>query len=451
MYDNEFQQNQYHYGSDNLPRDDYQPNRNYQEPWQASPAKKKKKGEKKGLKITALLLAVLLLAGAGGYFGTTLARKMPRGTAYVQQSNRGAVNVEVKKVNGQNLMTPAEVYAANVNSVVSINSTSTSKNVFGQTVPAASSGTGFIVTDNGYIVTNQHVVSSATAVKVTLYNGEEYDAEVIGGDSEYDVAVIKIQAEDLPAVTLGDSKNLNVGDTILAVGNPLGELTFSQSQGTVSCCNRAINVDGTPFNMIQIDASINPGNSGGPLFNLYGEVVGIVSAKYSSYSNTSVEGLGFAIPISDVQAIITDIMENGAVTNKAYMGITPGTLTAEMAGQYHFGISQGVFVYSVEPGTAADRAGLRRADVITKMDDRDITSYEDLVSVKKSYKAGDTVTLTVYRDEDYITLQLTFDATPAATEESETPTQENPQGGDYGSQFPDNYEDMFRWFFGNRW
>lgn len=155
-------------------------------------------------------------------------------------------------------MSPAEVYASTVNSVVSINCSSTSTNIFGQSTESASSGSGFIITSDGYIVTNHHVISGASKISVTLHNGDTYDATVIGSDSDYDVAVLKVDAKDLTPVTLGDSTNVNVGDTVLAVGNPLGELTFSMSQGIVSCCDRAINVDGTPFNMIQVDASINP-------------------------------------------------------------------------------------------------------------------------------------------------------------------------------------------------
>ena len=230
-------------------------------------------------------------------------------------------------------MTDAEVYAANVNSVVSINVTGTSGyNFFGQPVQTASAGSGFVLTTDGYIVTNYHVVENAETVKVTMYNGDEYDARYVGGDEDYDIAVIKVEASDLQAVTLGDSERLNVGDHVLAIGNPLGELTFSMSGGMVSSVNRAINVDGTPFNMIQTDASINHGNSGGPLFNSFGEVVGIVSAKLESTSSgSSVEGLGFAIPINDVISMIQDIMTNGYVTNKAYLGATVGTLTQSMA------------------------------------------------------------------------------------------------------------------------
>ncbi|MEI3361285.1 MAG: trypsin-like peptidase domain-containing protein [Oscillospiraceae bacterium] len=182
--------------------------------------------------------------------------------ATVQVSDRTVSQVSLKTVDGKTEMTDAEVYAANVNSVVSINVTGTSGyNFFGQPVQTASAGSGFVLTTDGYIVTNYHVVENAETVKVTMYNGDEYDARYVGGDEDYDIAVIKVEASDLQAVTLGDSERLNVGDHVLAIGNPLGELTFSMSGGMVSSVNRAINVDGTPFNMIQTDASINHGNS----------------------------------------------------------------------------------------------------------------------------------------------------------------------------------------------
>ena len=271
--------------------------------------------------------------------------------------------------------------------MVSINVSATT-NYFGQTVQTAASGTGFFITEDGYILTNHHVISDASSVKVTLYNGETYDAKVIGSDEDYDIAVLKIDVTGATPVVLGDSSKVAIGESVAAVGNPLGELTFSMSEGIVSCVNRAINVDGTPFNMIQVDCSINPGNSGGPLFNSYGEVVGIVSAKYSSYSNTTVEGIGFAIPINDVVSLVKDIMTNGYVTNKAYMGITPQTMTAQMAQQYRYDVTEGVFVCSVDPDSAAAKAGLKLGDVITKMDDKDIASYEDLVAAKKSLQRG---------------------------------------------------------------
>lgn len=402
-------------------------------------------------RVVALILSCAVISAACGFGGAILAQNSSRtGKTTVQQSNRTAATVSVKKVDGQTLMTPSEVYASTVNSVVSINCSAVSTNIFGQQTESASSGSGFIYTADGYIVTNQHVVANASSINVTLYNGDTYPATLVGSDSDYDVAVLKIDAKDLPAVTLGSSTDVNVGDTVLAIGNPLGELTFSMSQGIVSCVNRAINVEGTPFNMIQVDASINPGNSGGPLMNLYGEVVGIVSAKYSSYADTTVEGLGFAIPINDVQSIIKDIIENGSVGNKAYMAITAGTMTQQMAAQYKINATEGVFVYSVEDDGAGDKAGLKLGDVITKLNDTQITSMEDLSAAKKGFKAGDTVTLTVLRDGKEITTQLTFDAQPQTTDD----TTDSSQSGDNSYNNGNNgysgngYSDLYDYFFG---
>ena len=408
------------------------------------------KKNRMGLRITALALCCALLVGAVGGGVAYYAGNRP-GETSVNVSSRPATQVSVNTVDGKNAMSDAEVYAAGVNSVVSINVTGTSgTNFFGQAVQTASAGSGFILTKDGYIVTNYHVVKDGEAVKVTLYNGDEYEAKYVGGDEDYDIAVIKVEAADLQPVTLGDSGSLNVGDHVLAIGNPLGELTFSMSGGMVSCVNRAINVDGTPFNMIQTDASINPGNSGGPLFNQYGEVVGIVSAKYSSTGNESVEGLGFAIPINDVFAMIQDIMTNGYVTNKPYLGVTAGTMTEQMAAQYRYDITSGVFIYSVEEDSAADHAGLKMGDVITKVDDTAITSMEDLTVAKKQYSAGDTCTLTVYREGQETTVELTWGAVPADQQSnvsSEEQTQDNSQSGN-GYMNPN---DLFNYFFGNRY
>ena len=402
-------------------------------------------------RVVALILSCAVISAACGFGGAILAQNgSSTGKTTVQQSNRTATTVNVKKVDGQTLMSPAEVYASTVNSVVSINCSAVSTNIFGQQTESASSGSGFIYTADGYIVTNQHVIANASSINVTLYNGDTYPATLVGSDSDYDVAVLKIDAKDLPAVTLGNSTDVNVGDTVMAIGNPLGELTFSMSSGIVSCVNRAINVEGTPFNMIQVDASINPGNSGGPLMNLYGEVVGIVSAKYSSYADTTVEGLGFAIPINDVQSIISDIMENGSVTDKAYMAITAGTMTQQMAAQYKINATEGVFVYSVEDGGAGDKAGLKLGDVITKLNDTQITSMEDLSAAKKGFKAGDTVTLTVLRDGQEITTQLTFDAQPQTTDDTTDSSQSSDNGynNDSNGYNGNGYSDLYDYFFG---
>ncbi len=457
-YNDDFRNSdQYRYTNrDQLPHDDYAPDPN-RVPVQP-PVQPKKQGffHRAAVKVTALILACAVAGGLAGWGGAAIAGSGSNsGKTTIQQSDRQPVTVQVKKVDGQTKMDPATVYASVVNSAVSINCSATSTNIFGQQTQTASSGSGFIITEDGYVVTNYHVVSGASSVQVTLYNGDTYDATVIGGDSDYDVAVLKINASGLQPVTLGESADVNVGDTVLAIGNPLGELTFSMSQGIVSSCDRAINVDGTPFNMIQVDCSINPGNSGGPLVNLYGEVVGIVSAKYSSYSSTTVEGLGFAIPISDVRSIITDIMENGAVTDKAYMAITAGTMNEQMAAQFNIDVTEGVFVYSVVEGGAGEKAGLRLGDVITKMGDKTLTSRQDLSAAMKGYRAGDTVTLTVYRGGQYIEVELTFDAQPQNTGSEEDNTQSGGNnGGNGGSgQMPgnwDNWQDFYNYFFGNR-
>lgn len=456
-YNDDFRSSdQYRYTNrDQLPHDDYAPG-----PDRApapAPESPKKRGffHRTAVKVTALILACAVAGGLAGWGGAAIAGSSTSRTA-IQQSSRQPVSVQVKNVDGQTKMEPAEVYASVVNSAVSINCSATSTNIFGQQTQTASSGSGFIITEDGYVVTNYHVVSGASSVEVTLYNGDTYDATVIGGDSDYDVAVLKINASGLQPVTLGESADVNVGDTVLAIGNPLGELTFSMSQGIVSSCDRAINVDGTPFNMIQVDCSINPGNSGGPLVNLYGEVVGIVSAKYSTYSSTTVEGLGFAIPISDVRSIITDIMENGAVTDKAYMAITAGTMNEQMAAQFNIDVTEGVFVYSVVEGGAGDKAGLRLGDVITKMGDKTLTSRQDLSAAMKGYRAGDTVTLTVYRGGQYIEVELTFDTQPQTTgSDDSSQSSDNSYGyGDggnsYGGQMPDNWQEFYNYFFGNR-
>ena len=462
MYNDE--QNLYHYtyrkdGSESSGQNGARPTvdeqlHNYQAgPQQPVQEMKPVKKNRMGLKITALALCCALVGGAVGggvVWGVT---RSGGSSTEMNVSSRPATQVSINTVDGQTPMSDAEVYAANANSVVSINVTGTSgTNFFGQPVKTASAGSGFVLTKDGYIVTNYHVVKDADTVKVTMYNGDEYEARYVGGDEDYDIAVIKVEATDLQPVTLGDSDKLNVGDHVLAVGNPLGELTFSMSGGMVSSVNRAINVSGTPFNMIQTDASINPGNSGGPLFNQYGEVVGIVSAKYSSYSSESVEGLGFAIPINDVIAMIQDIMTNGYVTNKPYLGITGGTMTSQMAAQYRYDVTEGVFVYSVEEGSAAAQAGLKMGDVILKVDDTEIESMEDLTAVKKQYSAGDTVSLTIYREGQETTVELTWGSVPPeqqTQEDTQTQTDQN-QGSQYGNGYT-NPNDLFEYFFGNRY
>ena len=464
----EDENNLYHYsyrkGDTNVVEPVYNTRNFADDPVVAETPKKKKHS---GVKLVALMLVCALIgglvgAGATGFISAAANGSRSSGgaeTTVIEVSDREPVEVETVAVTGSQKLTYAELYKANIDSVVSINTTITT-NVFNQTVQNAAAGSGFIITKDGYIVTNYHVIDSADTVKVTLYNGETYDAKVIGGDEDYDIAVVKIDATNLQAVKIGDSSTLQIGDDIAAIGNPLGELTFSMSEGIVSCVDRAINVDGTPFNMIQVTAAINPGNSGGPLFNSYGEVVGIVSAKYSTYSSTVVEGLGFAIPINDVIAMVEDIMENGRVTNRPYFAMSASSVTANFAAQNGLAVSSGVYVSSVEDDGAAKKAGLQPGDVIVKVGDKDVTSLADLNGVKKSYKAGDTATVVVNRNGTEVELAITFDATPEQTPVARQPQQNQNNGnyynggnGGYGGYYDpwEFFNDFFGGQFGGRY
>ena len=304
---------------------------------------------------------------------------------------------------------------------------------------------------------------------MTLNNGDSYDAKLVGGEELNDVAVLKIDGvSGLKPVVLGDSTDLVVGETVCTIGNALGTLSFSQTSGYVSSTGRSITMsDGTVMNnMIQTDCTINSGNSGGPLFDSYGRVVGITSAKLSNNGQSSqatIEGIGFAIPINDVIGIITDFMEYGYVTGRPYMGITVGDVTE--SDQQRFGFPSGAVVTSVEEGSCAEAAGLKQGDVITKMDDTEITGMNQMVSVKNRYKAGQTVTLEVFRFGESLTLSITFDEQENNTVEDGSGNQgqvipnnpapqptasgNNPGQYPYGDQNPyggEEYEDFFNSF-----
>ena len=404
---------------------------------------------RRGKRITATILCCVLLVGASFGAGWFVKKNVDAtSSTRLTVSERPKVEVDTVSIKGGEKLSYPEIYAANVDSCVSINVSSTSYNFFGQPVPSASSGSGFIITSDGYIVTNYHVISGGTSVTVTLNDGTTYDAAVIGGEEDYDIAVLKVNPGEtkLQAVVLGESSDLLVGEEVLTIGNPLGELTFSMSEGIVSCLDREINVDGTPFNMIQITTAVNSGNSGGPLFNTYGEVVGIVSAKYSSSTNgTAVEGLGFAIPMDDVLLMIKDIMENGQVTTRPYLGI----MAAYDSQPNQSGVKSGVYIQSVLEDGPAAKAGLHAGDVITMIGVTTIVDRDDISSLSKNYQAGDTVTVTFVREGKVYTTELTFGSTADA--QIETPAQEQTQngyGGYPGYGYGGSMDDFFDFYFG---
>lgn len=254
------------------------------------------------------------------------------------------------------------------------------------------SGSGIIISSDGYIVTNQHVVDGATEISVILNTGDEYVATLVGSDSKSDLAVLKIDKTDLPAATLGDSAQVTVGELAVAIGNPLGqELAGSVTAGIVSAVNRTMTVDNKVYNLIQTDAAINPGNSGGALVNQYGEVIGINSIKLSS---EEVEGIGFAIAISEAKPIIDDLINNGYVSGRPLVGISVSTTR------------NGLSVEAVSPGSGAANAGLQVGDLIVKADDQVVKSSDKLNEIRDTKKPGDTLKLTVIRNGELLEINV---------------------------------------------
>ncbi len=306
-------------------------------------------------------------------------------------------------------MTPAQVYASQVGAVAGIRTESTATNVFGQKSSIASSGSGFVITPDGYVVTNYHVVEGANSITVSLHSGENYAAEVIGGYVENDIALLKIEAENLPFAVLGRSEPLFVGEQVAAIGNPLGELTYSMTVGYISALDRQINASGSPINMLQTDVAINSGNSGGPIFDMYGNVVAVASAKYSgkTASGAYIEGLSFAIPAEDVLVILNELKQHGYVTGKPYLGVSVRDLDASVSQIY--GLPVGAFVVAVEEGSCAEKAGVQAGDLITALGEHKIKNSSDLFRALKTMCAGDRVKLELYRQGRKTDLQLVLD------------------------------------------
>ena len=410
-------------------------------------------------RVIAIVLCGALLVGGAFGAGWYLNRDGgSRNETQMMVSDRAPAEVETVHVaNNNTVLTFSQVYDANIDSCVSINTSGTASmgyNIFGQQIqsPFASAGSGFVLTEDGYIATNCHVIENASNVKVTLNDGTTYEAQIIGSDSDYDIAILKVDPGEtkLKPVTIGTSAALKVGEDVSTIGNPLGQLTFSLAHGVVSCLNREINLEGMPFNMIQIDANINEGNSGGPLFNQYGEVVGIVTAKTTSTgSGNAAEGLGFAIPIDDVLSMLKDIMENGQVTSHAWMGIAGQSVSYYPQS----GMRSGVYVAEVTENGPAAASGLQEGDVITMLGTTAISTWSDLTSAmgSKTYKAGDTATVTYVREGQVMTTELTFGSTTDMPQEDPEP-QSAPQQDNYGYSDPyDGYgsmEDFFNQFFG---
>ena len=437
-----------YYSDYNRPPEDREPviETNQFHVYDSQPPKKNKKG---GLgKFLAVGLCCAIIGGGVGGGAVWAINRFGGNTVTIYEGTRPSA-VSLANVDGKTVLSAEEVYASNLESVVGVNGNVTT-NVWGQTVKNAVSGSGFVISSNdtaSYILTNYHVIDGVTDITVFFADGKSYDATLVGGEEENDIAVLKIDQGNLRPVVLGDSDAINVGEDVYAIGNPLGELTFTFTGGYVSAKDRSVTMsDGTVMNMIQTDTAINSGNSGGPLFDKYGQVVGIVSAKLSSSSSSeaSVEGLGFAIPINDVKDMVTSIMENGYVTGKPNVGILMSDVD-ESAQRY--GVPAGSEVLAILDGSCAQTAGLQVGDIITAAGDTTVSSSDALKSAIKDCKAGDSVTFTVYRSGETLTINVVLDEDnqerqDAMNQLSEDYNQQQQQqsqpqqGGNYYYNFP---------------
>ena len=427
------------------------------------PGKPKKARSGKGWKtVLCAVLALALVAGSCGITAMLVNNRWEKRVDALEQRLDAEI-IDAKNIIGrldeavtngagnsisgtlpmEGSLTPGQVYARNVESVVLISCEVTSS-TFGQTVKGTSFGSGFILTENGYVVTNAHVVSGASAIYVSTHDGEEMEAKLVGSDTTNDVAVLKVEAETLPAVTVGSSDDLIVGDQVVAIGNPLGDLTSTMTVGYVSAKDRDVTTDGTTINMIQTDAAINSGNSGGPLFNMRGEVVGITTAKYSgsSSSGASIESIGFAIPIDDVIGMLNDLKDYGYVTG-AYLGVMVSDMDEATASYYRLPV--GAYVQEVTEGYCAEAAGIQAGDIIVKLGEHEVENINDLTRALRKFKAGDTTEIVVFRSGAEVTLSVTLDERPA------DPNSVGPVDPNAGNM-PESgsYEEWYEYFFGDK-
>ena len=403
------------------------------QPTQPEEPEEPKKKRRTWLKITALLLALAIVASLGRALlrsainglaahnasgdsaqpaaDASGASSAPESAGEPYQMELTPLPETLPTYDSGKTLTAQEVYGINVDAVCGI-ATEVTTNVFGQTASTAVVGSGFVLTEDGYVVTNNHVVEGTDNVSVKLHDGSTYPAEIIGGDSLSDVALLKIEAEGLSHVAVGDSDAIAVGEGCIAIGNPLGELTFTMTGGYVSALPREINISGKPISMFQTDAAINAGNSGGPLFDMAGNVIGITSAKISGItgSGASIEGVGFAIPINEALRVVYDLQEYGYVRGRAFLGVTVKELDAATADTY--GLPVGPIVQSVVADSCADKAGIAVKDIILAFNGRMVQTYTQLMSALNKCSAGDEVTLRIYRAGAELDVTLTLDERP---------------------------------------
>ena len=350
-------------------------------------------------------IMVFTLAISGGYIGTTWAIKEhlldDQTTVLYQAAERYINNRVVPTINEE--LSISQVAALTADSVVEIKTEAAVYNNFMQQYVTAGSGSGVLRTADGYIITCYHVIGNVSRIIVRLNNGEEYEASLVGQDIDNDIAIIKIKATSLSPVVIGNSSLMVVGDTVVAIGNPLGELGGTVTSGILSALDRKITIDGTSMNLMQTNAAVNPGNSGGGLFNAYGELIGIVNAKTSG---NSIEGIGFAIPIDTIKDTIQQIIEKGYVTGKRMLGITIVEINDQQTAT-QYGVSEfGVYITSVASDSLALEVGLKVNDRIVALNNIEIKSVAELQQLYRNSLLGETVTIKVMRNNKEIDISF---------------------------------------------
>ncbi len=349
-------------------------------------------------KLCIVFLVALLGSGFGVYFGNEIYSKQST-TVSSSSSSSSLVSVGETTVKSSDLKTAVQTA---YDTVVRIQAETVTSSFFSSET-STSLGSGVIISEDGYIVTNTHVIEDATTVYVYI-SDDEYEATLIGSDSKSDIAVIKIEASGLTYATFADSSLVEVGDDCIAIGNALGT-GISVTNGIISATDKTVTINNETMVLLQTNAEINSGNSGGGLFDINGELIGIVNAKTSSSINseTSVEGLGYAIPSNTVKTIVDELIDNGYVKNRATMGVTITELSEDING-----FEAGVYITGITEGSAAEAAGLQMYDRIVGLDGYSISSYTELSYYLNQYSVGDTITLTIIRNNQEIEVELTL-------------------------------------------
>lgn len=365
----------------------------FQEAPQPSPEKPKRAKRVIQLtwgKLTAIIACCLVLSIGCGIGGAYLIARTNQSSVIYQDTSK------IVSTGSQDSSTIKSVVDQCANSVVEIQTESVTNgsNPFQQYV-SSGAGSGVILTQDGYIVTNHHVIEDANSITVRTRSGDEYNASLVGSDEQSDLAVLKIDATGLTPAVLGDSTTLEVGDLAIAIGNPLGELGGSVTSGIISALDREMTIDGQTMTLLQTDAAVNPGNSGGGLFNANGDLIGIVNAKSSG---ENVEGIGFAIPISTATDIIDELIANGEVTSRPTLGVSLYNVEDEMTASQLGVDSTGVYIVQIVDGGAADNAGLRSGDRIVSVDGSEVSSASDVRAALNKHKIGESISITVERN-----------------------------------------------------